>query len=217
MNIWFTSDTHFGHGNIIKYSGRPYLSDRELQLLAEERKGGENLRVSRESVERMDDCLFEEINKVVQEDDELWHLGDFCFAPKYDYFKAAKNYRRRIKCKNVHLIWGNHDNYSLAPLFSSTHHMETVSVGQGKAQQNIVCNHYAMAIWNRSHRGAWHLYGHSHSGAEDWLDAALPGRRSFDVGVDNAAKILGAYRPWSFDEIKQIMDKKTGCVIDHHE
>jgi hypothetical protein len=27
--------------------------------------------------------------------------------------------------------------------------------------QPIVLCHYAMRVWNRSHHGAWHLYGHS--------------------------------------------------------
>ncbi|WP_341433759.1 hypothetical protein, partial [Mesomycoplasma ovipneumoniae] len=44
----------------------------------------------------------------------------------------------------------------------------------------------------------------------------MPGRRAFDAGVDNAAKILGAYRPWTYDEIKKIMEQRTGCSIDHH-
>lgn len=193
----------------MKYCRRPGLSAEEQQLL----DAGENFKVSWSSVDRMNDYLLNEINEIVGEDDILWHLGDFCFAPKQEYVNAARKFRNQIKCRNVHLIWGNHDSYSLAPLFSSSHKMETV-YNNG---QEIVCNHYAMAIWNKSHRGAWHLYGHSHSGAEAWLEKAMPGRRAFDVGVDNAAKILGAYRPWRYEEIKEIMDKRGGCVIDHHQ
>jgi calcineurin-like phosphoesterase family protein len=74
-----------------------------------------------------------------------------------------------------------------------------------------------MAIWNKSHRGAWHLYGHSHANAEEGLNKLMPERKSFDVGVDNAAVLLGSYRPFTFEEVKKIMDKKKGCSIDHHK
>ena len=30
MQVWFTADTHFGHGNIIKYCQRPFLSPEEF-------------------------------------------------------------------------------------------------------------------------------------------------------------------------------------------
>ena len=65
-------------------------------------------------------------------------------------------------------------------------------------------------------QGAIALYGHSHSNAEVWLDSVMPGRRSMDVGVDNAAKILGEYKPFSFEEISNIMSKKNGFHFDHH-
>lgn len=30
MNKWFTSDTHFSHANIIRYTGRPFQSVNEM-------------------------------------------------------------------------------------------------------------------------------------------------------------------------------------------
>lgn len=81
----------------------------------------------------------------------------------------------------------------------------------------IVLSHYVQAVWNQSHRGAWMLYGHSHASAESWLDAAMPGRRSIDVGVDNAYRVLGEYRPFSFDELNEILSGRPGCSIDHHK
>lgn len=212
--VFFTSDTHFGHGNIMKYSHRPGLTRAELELLKEEEETGERLlRVSYDSIKRMDDYLLDGINSIVGEDDTLYHLGDFCMGSKSNALNSARRYRNAIKCKNVHLLWGNHDDYSIRSLFSSAMDMRTVK-HQG---QEIVCLHYAMAIWNKSHRGAWHLYGHSHANAEKNLDKLMPNRKAFDVGVDNAAVVLGSYRPFSFEEVKSIMDKRKGCSIDHHK
>ena len=53
MNTFFTSDTHFGHNNIIEYCKRPYTS-----------------------VEEMDAALEKNWNEVVKPDDLVYHLGD---------------------------------------------------------------------------------------------------------------------------------------------
>lgn len=78
--------------------------------------------------------------------------------------------------------------------------------------QHIVLCHYAMRVWNKSHRGSWHLYGHSHNS----LETEVWGR-SMDVGVDSAKVILGDYRPFSFDEISRILSKREFKGVDHHE
>ncbi len=53
--------------------------------------------------------------------------------------------------------------------------------------------------------------GHSHDSLEyqSW-------GKSMDVGVDSAARILGEYRPFRFNEIKSILDKREKMVVDHH-
>jgi calcineurin-like phosphoesterase family protein len=55
-NIYFTSDSHFGHFNIIRYTGRPYNSARH-----------------------MDECMIQDWNDTVGKDDWVIHLGDFSF------------------------------------------------------------------------------------------------------------------------------------------
>lgn len=169
-------------------------------------------RISREAIELMDDTIINNINRMVGENDTLYHLGDWCFAPKGQYYSIAKSYRQRIKCKEIYLIYGNHDSFQIRDLFSGCYDILNVNVNN----QRIVLCHYAMAIWDKSHRAAISLYGHSHSNAEEWLDTAMPGRRSMDVGVDNARIILGDYRPFSFDEINNIMSKRNGFHFDHH-
>ena len=82
--IYFTSDTHFGHHNIIKYCDRPF-----------------------DNVHTMDQVIIDNINNVVSVDDTLYILGDFCF-------KGGKpeQYLSRIVCQDIHLVLGNHDRRS---------------------------------------------------------------------------------------------------------
>jgi len=154
----------------------------------------------------MDNTIIDNINANVGEEDTLWHLGDFCFAPRNRYYAVVRDYRSRINCRNIYQVWGNHDNESVAGVFKENHWKVMIK----ERGQSIVLCHEAFAIWTDSHKGAWNLYGHSHSGAENWLDEILPGRKSMDVGVDNAYKLLGEFRPFSFDDIHQIMSRRPG-------
>lgn len=175
--------------------------------------GSDKWKPSREAVQNMDDHMINQINATVGEDDILYHLGDFAFGIYNRYANICENYRRRINCKNVHMIWGNHDQPNeIRHLFTRTYDLCEIEIKYTK----VVLCHYAMCVWNKMHKNSIHLYAHSHSNAEAALERMMPGRRSMDVGVDNAKKILGDYRPFSLEEILKIMSKKTGHLIDHH-
>lgn len=158
-NIWFTADTHFGHANIIKYSNRPFSS-----------------------VQEMDEMLVERWNARVKPNDTVWHLGDFAFHKSYDELNVL--FKRLNGSK--YLIVGNHDYDDTKRLFwESIRSMEEIRFGK----QTVVLCHYGMRVWNKSHHGSIHLYGHSHG--------TLPGNnQSLDVGVD-----CWDYQPINYDEI----------------
>jgi calcineurin-like phosphoesterase family protein len=61
MDIWFTSDTHLGHANIIKYCKRPF-----------------------KSLESMNNRIISNWNSRVKDGDMVFHLGDFCFRNSND-------------------------------------------------------------------------------------------------------------------------------------
>lgn len=78
--IYFTSDQHFGHNNIITYCNRPYSS-----------------------IEEMNEGLINNFNSIVNKDDITYHLGDFCLSKKYINLISQLN-------GTHHLITGNHDS-----------------------------------------------------------------------------------------------------------
>lgn len=219
VNTWFTSDTHFFHANITKYCHRPFLCPKDQTEL--DRRGGkwhigewkneyDTYKISQESVKLMNEHLINNINKLVKANDILYILGDFVFGVKDNYVSNACWARSNIICNTVYIIWGNHDNPErIAHLFTDFWDHILIKIHG----QKIFLDHYANAIWDKSHRKAWHLYGHSHAEAEEMLDTIMPGRKSMDVGVDNAYRLLGEYRPFSFQEIKSIMDKRPGWVF----
>ena len=64
-----------------------------------------------------------------------------------------------------------------------------------------------MRVWNKSHHGAWQLYGHSHGSLPD-----DPNALSFDVGC-----MLFDYEPLEFEDVKKIMSNKNYKPVDHHK
>lgn len=181
---FFTSDTHWGHSNIIKYSKRPY-----------------------KDVEEMNEMMLQEWNKIVKPQDVIYHMGDVSFMP----FPKLKNYLYRMN-GTIHVTLGNHDkditrNQSellrQGKIASITHYRELNMGGEF-----IVLFHYGQRVWNKSHRGSIHLYGHSHG-------SLPPHGKSVDVGVD-CKEITHEYRPIHLDEVIRYMSKRESEVVDHH-
>lgn len=153
--IWFTSDLHFGHNNIIKYCDRPVADAKE-----------------------MDRLLIKNINDNVMPDDTLYMLGDFGTGG----WSNMVNILKQITCKNIHYIYGNHDKNmrhdNVTKMFLSVQDYKEINV-EG---QFIILSHYAMLEWNACHRGSWMLHGHSHNTLE--YPPNLKNCKIHDVGVD---------------------------------
>lgn len=187
-DIWFTSDTHYHHKNIVRgvteWAGDPA-------------KGAASVQRTRDfkTLEEHDDTLVKNINAVVKPDDILYCLGDWSFGG----LEQVWEFRKRLNCRNIHLIFGNHDHHiernrplpnahtewtedkgiilvdgtcpkvsgtdkaSIRPattqeLFRSTQHYSRREIGG----QDMVLSHYAMRTWDKGHHGSWMLFGHSH-------------------------------------------------------
>lgn len=187
MNTFFTSDTHFGHKNIAgpKVSNWP--------------SGYRHYT----GVPEMNEDLIARWNAKVGPNDLVYHLGDVGYLIKP---AALNSILHRLNGK-IHLIVGNHEEAVLeyepnCNRFESIQDVKSVYVNS----QKIFMSHYAHRVWNKSHNGVWHLYGHSHGNLENEVWG-----KSMDVGVD-----VNNFEPVSFDALKAIMDKRPIKAVDHH-
>lgn len=215
MNIWVTSDKHHWHGNIIKFCNRPFLAEIDKQALASnggywhsgDWNGNEasKHKISDEAISLMNDTLVDTTNKYVKHNDLLFDLGDFSLDTLPNYYENCKTIRNRINCRDMRLIWGNHDSHDIENLFSYTYKLYEFKYNH---KFYVLC-HYAMLTYNKSHRGAYHFFGHSHGELETWMDKYIPNRLSMDVGVDQAYKITGEFRPFNLDEIPDLITNRN--------
>lgn len=159
---YFTSDLHLGHANIIKYCRRPFQNSTESMLIDLAYKGIiplEELSISIDSVEKMDTQIVSSINSVVEKNDQLVILGDFCFGGSQYKEKMVQKYVDLINCKNITLILGNHDEKDIMTKYFKNVYDYCVFNIYGK---NIVTCHYPMRSWYKQNKSSWMLYGHTH-------------------------------------------------------
>lgn len=156
--IYFISDTHFGHKNIIEYTSRPYLNVHEMNV-----------------------ALTENWNSVVTANDTIYHLGDFAFKSK----AKIKDLLRKLN-GNIIFIRGNHDHRELTsacneldiPIYDYLKiKIEDDEIGI----QKLILFHYPMITWDEKERGSWQLFGHCHNS----LPRERLHPSQMDVGVEN--------------------------------
>ena len=97
-NVYITSDTHFGHKNIVRGTTNWRTQDGEIPI--------DSTR-DFQTIEQMNERLIDGINHHVGQDDTLIMLGDVSFGG----FDNIGIFLERLVCHNIHLILGNHDHH----------------------------------------------------------------------------------------------------------
>lgn len=176
--IFFTSDTHFGHTNIIKYCNRPFSC-----------------------VEEHDETLIKNWNEKVGPNDIIFHLGDFAFGSE----KQWMNYLDRLNGKK-YLVIGNHDWRNLTPGVCQRFVEVSQQMNINIEGIHIWLNHFPFLCFSGAWKGmdaSWQLFGHVHT--SPYADSGLDHQRlvnlfttQFDVGTDN-----NNFTPISFNEVKE--------------
>jgi calcineurin-like phosphoesterase family protein len=177
--IWFTSDWHIGHKNIIEYCKRPFRG-----------------------VEEMDRTILDNFFSMVKKGDTVYYLGDLSF-----HVEPIKNILMHIAMAGIkfYYIIGNHDNYSAAKRFVYIQFHESVYdlMDIDIEGQPVTLCHYPMLTFNKSHFGAWQLFGHHHNGGfHKNIPPAVMGKK-LNVGVD-----IHDFCPVPWDSVKEYMSKQ---------
>lgn len=240
--VWFTSDTHYGHKNIV--AGVSDWSDKS---------GCRNFN----TVEEMNAEIIEGINANVAAKDTLYHLGDWSFGGVDNIW----NFRKQLRVRDIRLVLGNHDEHIVTNILlrnvikwdEGKGHIidlpkeihKVFSRGQwlidGK-ETRTVAKHigndmpfvFAKQLFSSVDRAeeitvegqkiilshyAHRVWNGSHKGY--WMlyghsHGMLPEMGKFktmDVGLDTHPE----FRPYSFTELKEIMKDRIALVdVDHH-
>jgi len=142
MSNWYTSDTHFGHNNIIKYSNRPF-----------------------KTVNEMDAKIIQNLWTKVGPEDDLWILGDFAFGAKSKDSTYLNKIYEQLPGARKHLVIGNHDLQPTLNLpWDSITNLSEIQDGPGSLRHTLC--HYPMITWNHARNGTFQLFGHVHN---NWL------------------------------------------------
>ena len=182
QKIFFTSDLHFGHENVIRFDNRPF-----------------------NTVEEMDEEMIKHWNAKVGKGDIVYVLGDFIW-------KAATNEAvsiiRRLNGQII-LIKGNHDRFlhnaaakkALAGIKDYDDICVTLEDG---TTRRCILSHYFIPFYNGHRYQAIHLHGHSHfteESAEEVRITTELNEKGYDLKIYNVGCMYWNYTPVTLDEI----------------
>jgi calcineurin-like phosphoesterase family protein len=193
--IWFTSDPHYFHKNVIRMCKRPFATLHEMH-----------------------EHMIQEWNKRVKSQEKVYCLGDFAFSG----WTLTKTIVRRLNGHKI-LVLGNHDlaaHKMLATGFQEVHENHWIEIGN---KQKVYLSHYPFHPMNAygkypdgkvvlgypydkvdtryMHKRmvddgeSWLLHGHVHNA---WLQNG----RQINVGVD-----VWDFKPVPHEKILQLIEK----------
>ena len=173
--IYYISDLHFWHSNVINFDNRPF-----------------------KDVEEMNNILIENWNSVVEKGDTVYILGDFCWSAKDEEWINILNKLNGSK----HLILGNHDSKRMSSKvkkkFNGIYDYKEI---KDNGRRVIMC-HYPMPFYRSDYNSnVYMLYGHVHTTIEnDFMEYIKDMIKEKDLRGDSTNKCqlynVGCMMPW---------------------
>jgi len=224
-NTWFTSDTHAFHKNICRGT-------------TEWGETGEFRLRDFNTPEEMTEEMSIRFNSVVKADDTLYHLGDWSFGGIQNIW----NFRKMLNCRNIHLIFGNHDHHIEAnkavtvfePGYKGVHPNAFTSNGESMSFElqklfNSVQHYKEISFKIDSMKAGkygatkicmfhyaqsvWNQSHHQTIHLYGHSHGSLPDRGNRSMDIGVDTNNL---YPYHLDEIMLIMKDRRNAVVDHH-
>lgn len=181
-NIFFISDTHFGH---------------EKCCTTFKRKDGTPLRPF-ENAQEMDEEMVRRWNEVVREQDKVYHLGDVVIGKKHLSQVSRLNGSKR-------LVRGNHD------IFKTKEYIEAgfKEIYGVRVLEDMVLTHVPLHPASITERWGYNVHGHLHANIVERLyDTGYGSTFSTDYGLQpdplycNVSVEQIDYRPIELSELR---------------
>lgn len=185
--IFFSSDSHYNHEGIIKFSKRPF-----------------------KDVEEMNKTMIDNWNATVPQDGLVFHLGDFAWGG----YPLWKRIREQLN-GDIILIKGNHDLKNLTQtaheLFKDVKFQMRIEIEGRK----VWLNHFPLLCYSGTYRDKngieYNLFGHVHTSNYLERNTGLDYQRcidnlfptQYDVGVD-----FNDFKPISWYDVNEKIQKQ---------
>lgn len=135
MNVWFSSDWHFGHERFLQFKNEDGSPIRPFK-----------------TVEDMNECMVARHNERVGPHDKFYTLGDVAF--KLDVLHAIMP---RLNGK-MRLILGNHDHFKMSEYMKYF----TKIMESWQPVRNVVFTHRPIQIGGHHEKIRYNCHGHIH-------------------------------------------------------
>ena len=182
QKVFFTSDLHFGHENVLRFDNRPFAS-----------------------VEEMDAELVRRWNAKVGKGDLVYVLGDLIWKSRNG---DAHSLIRSLNGQII-LIKGNHDRFlhnaqARASLAGIKDYDDICVTLEDGSVRRCILSHYFIPFYNGHRHQAIHLHGHSHFTDEAELELKMAkelNESDFKNDIYNVGCMYWDYAPVTLDEI----------------
>lgn len=184
--IWFSSDYHHSHKNIVKFTNRGLETTQENH----------------------DEWLREVHNSHVAKGDLIYLLGDLSFSK--DVKEIVKFFKSLNGTKIV--LKGNHDRREVLDVLLKENAIswwgdyKEIKIGDTTA----CLFHFPISSWHKQNYGSVMCCGHCHGSASH-----LPGK-ILDVGLDSSYIIRQTHAPFSAEDVLEYMQNRKIHITDQH-
>ena len=204
--LFLGADQHKGHANVLKYCYRKeFMSKEEIEIMeTHDEQKINKLKISIESLKRMNDGIDNRHNERVKPEDTFIHVGDFCFKNSKGgklgegQLTTADEYASRMNGHKI-FIKGSHDNNN-----SCNTKVHRLILNLAGLYIDIVHDPRDIIYEDERYYYPLHIIGHVHNAYRTKEVVSPSGKPSLmiNVGVD-----LNNFRPYSFDEVIAIFHK----------